>query len=33
MPRRTIPVLDRIISEEMSHLQQLTAIKKNLEAA
>jgi rubrerythrin len=33
MPRRTIPVLDRIISEEKSHLQQLTAIKKKLQNA
>jgi rubrerythrin len=33
MPRRTIPVLDRIISEEKSHLQQLTAIKKKLQSA
>ena len=33
MPRRTIPALDRIISEEKSHLQQLTAIRKRLESA
>jgi rubrerythrin len=32
MPRRTISALDRIISEEKSHLQQLTAIKEKLEA-
>jgi rubrerythrin len=32
MPRRTVPVLERIIAEEKSHLQQLTAIKKRLEA-
>jgi rubrerythrin len=32
MPKRTIPVLDRIIAEEKSHLQQLTAIKKKLES-
>jgi len=31
MPRHTIPALDRIIAEEKSHLQQLTAIKKKLE--
>jgi rubrerythrin len=30
MPRSTLSVLDRIISEEKSHLQQLTAIKKKL---
>jgi rubrerythrin len=33
LPRRTIPVIDRIISEEKSHLQQLTAIKKKLATA
>jgi rubrerythrin len=33
MPRSTIPVLERIIAEEKSHLQQLTALKKQLEAA
>ena len=33
MPGRTLPVLDRIIAEEKSHLQQLTAIKKKLESA
>ena len=33
MPGPTIPVLDRIIAEEKSHLQQLTAIKKKLESA
>jgi rubrerythrin len=32
MPRSTVPVLDRIISEEKSHLQQLTVIKKRLQA-
>ncbi len=31
MPERTIPVLDRIIAEEKSHLQQLTEIKKKLQ--
>jgi len=30
MPRRALPVLDRIIAEEKSHLQQLSAIKKKL---
>ena len=30
MPRRTLSALDGIISEEKSHLQQLTAIKKKL---
>ncbi|MGD0794908.1 MAG: ferritin family protein [Dehalococcoidales bacterium] len=30
MPRRTIPAIAGIISEEKSHLQQLTAIKKKL---
>lgn len=33
MPQRTITTIDRIISEEKSHLQQLTAIKKELETA
>jgi rubrerythrin len=33
MPGPDIPVIDRIIAEEKSHLQQLTAIKKKLEAA
>jgi rubrerythrin len=33
MPWRIIPVLDRIISEEKSHLQQLTAIKKTLQSS
>jgi rubrerythrin len=33
LPRLAVPVMDRIISEEKSHLQQLTAIKKKLEAA
>lgn len=31
MPASVIPAMDRIISEEKSHLQQLTAIKKKLE--
>jgi rubrerythrin len=31
MPRRSIPVIDRIITEEKSHLQQLIALKKILE--
>jgi rubrerythrin len=30
MPQRTIPVLNRIIAEEKSHLQQLSEIKKRL---
>lgn len=30
MPGPTLPVLDRIIAEEKSHLQQLTALKKKL---
>jgi rubrerythrin len=33
MPAAAIPVMDRIISEEKSHLQQLTAIKNKLESA
>jgi rubrerythrin len=32
MPQRTLPVLDKILAEEKSHLQQLTALKKRLEA-
>jgi rubrerythrin len=30
MPRRVVPALEKIISEEKSHLQQLTAIRKKL---
>ncbi len=30
LPRRTVPMLDRIIAEEKSHLQQLSEIKKKL---
>jgi len=30
MPRRSIPVIDRIITEEKLHLQQLSEIKKKL---
>ena len=30
MPRRFIPLVDRIIAEEKSHLQRLTEIKKEL---
>lgn len=30
MPRRTVDVLDRIIAEEKSHLQQLSEIKRKL---
>ncbi len=33
LPGGAIPVIDRIIAEEKSHLQQLTAIKKKLESA
>ena len=33
MPRSALSALDRIISEEKSHLQQLTAIKKKLASA
>ena len=33
LPARALPALDRIISEERSHLQQLTAIKNKLETA
>jgi rubrerythrin len=33
MPGPTIPDLERIITEEKSHLQQLTAMKKKLEGA
>jgi rubrerythrin len=32
MPRYIVPLLDKIIFEEKSHLQQLTAIRKKLEA-
>ncbi len=30
MPQRTVPVINRIIAEEKSHLQQLSEIKKKL---
>ena len=33
MPRRTVTMLDRIIAEEKSHLQQLSEIKKKLAAS
>lgn len=33
LPGGAVPVINRIIAEEKSHLQQLTAIKKKLEAA
>ena len=32
MPRRAVPALEKIISEEKSHLQQLTTIRKKLAA-
>ena len=32
LPRNAVPTVERIIAEEKSHLQQLTAIKKQLEA-
>jgi rubrerythrin len=32
MPARSAPVLEKILAEEKSHLQQLTALKKTLEA-
>jgi rubrerythrin len=31
MPRQHIPIIDKIIADEKSHLQQLTALKKKLE--
>jgi len=33
MPRRTVPIIDRIIAEEKTHLQQLSEIKKKLAAS
>lgn len=33
MPRRTVTMLDRIIAQEKSHLQQLSEIKKKLAAS
>jgi rubrerythrin len=33
IPRRSIPVMDRIIAEEKLHLQQLSEIKKKLAAS
>ncbi len=33
MPRQALPLMNRIIAEEKSHLWQLTEIKKNLTAA
>jgi rubrerythrin len=33
IPRRTVPVIDRIIAEEKSHLKQFSEIKKKLAAS
>ena len=33
IPRRTVPVMDRIIAEEKLHLKQLSEIKKKLAAS
>jgi rubrerythrin len=33
VPRRVVPLVDRIIAEEKTHLQQLSEIKKKLNAA
>jgi rubrerythrin len=33
IPRRAVPVINRVIAEEKSHLQQLSEIKKKLKAS
>jgi rubrerythrin len=33
MPKQTVPVIERVILEEKSHLQQLTEVKKRLQTA